>query len=73
MADVHCTRGWGGSITICGPRSSECQGFADWFSDAQRVKTLSDSGLGPAAIARELGIARSSVYTLLEEGAVRRN
>ena len=41
--------------------------------DRERVKTLSDSGLGPAAIARELGIARSSVYRLLEEGAARRN
>ena len=41
--------------------------------DRERIKTLSDSGLGPAAIARELGIARSSVYRLLEEGAARRN
>jgi DNA invertase Pin-like site-specific DNA recombinase len=41
--------------------------------DRQRIKTLSDSGLGPAAIARELDIARSSVYRLLEEGAARRN
>jgi DNA invertase Pin-like site-specific DNA recombinase len=41
--------------------------------DRERVKTLSDGGLGPAAIARELGIARSSVYRLLEEGAARRN
>jgi len=41
--------------------------------DRERVKTLSDSGLGPAAIARELGIARSSVYSFLEEGAARRN
>ena len=35
--------------------------------DRERVKTLSDSGLGPAAIARKLGIARSSVYRLLEQ------
>jgi DNA invertase Pin-like site-specific DNA recombinase len=35
--------------------------------DRERVKTLSDSGLGPATLARELGIARSSVYRLLEE------
>jgi DNA invertase Pin-like site-specific DNA recombinase len=34
--------------------------------DRQRVKELLDSGLGPAAIARELGMARSSVYRLLE-------
>jgi DNA invertase Pin-like site-specific DNA recombinase len=30
----------------------------------QRVKELLDSGRGPAAIARELGMARSSVYRL---------
>src|SRR5215468_8736741 len=41
--------------------------------DRQRVKTLSESGVGPATIARELGISRSSVYRLLEEGAARRN
>jgi DNA invertase Pin-like site-specific DNA recombinase len=41
--------------------------------DRGRVKTLSDNGLGPAVIARELGIARSSVYRLLEEGAARGN
>jgi hypothetical protein len=35
--------------------------------DRARVKELSDNGLGPAAIARELGMARSSVYRLLEE------
>ena len=35
--------------------------------DRERVKVLSDTGLGPAAIARELGMARSSVYRLLEE------
>jgi hypothetical protein len=29
--------------------------------DRERVKTLSDTGLGPAAIAKELGMARSSV------------
>ena len=34
--------------------------------DRERVKELSDNGLGPAAIARELGMARSSVYRLLE-------
>ena len=35
--------------------------------DRQRVQELSSRGLGPAAIARELGMARSSVYRLLEE------
>src|SRR5262245_38571404 len=35
--------------------------------DRLRVKELSSRGLGPAAIARELGMARSSVYRLLEE------
>ena len=35
--------------------------------DRMRVKELSSSGLGPAAIARELGMAPSSVYRLLEE------
>ena len=37
--------------------------------DRVRVKELSDNGLGPAAIARELKMARSSVYRLLEEAA----
>ena len=37
--------------------------------DRERVKVLSDNGLGPAAIARKLGMARSSVYRLLEEAA----
>ena len=35
--------------------------------DRARVKELSTAGRGPAAIARELGMARSSVYRLLEE------
>jgi len=35
--------------------------------DRQRVQELSSQGLGPAAIARELGMARSSVYRLLEQ------
>lgn len=33
--------------------------------DPQRVKELRSQGLGPAAIARELGIARASVYRAL--------
>jgi DNA invertase Pin-like site-specific DNA recombinase len=32
-----------------------------------RVKELAKDGMGPAKIARELGMARSSVYRLLEE------
>jgi DNA invertase Pin-like site-specific DNA recombinase len=41
--------------------------------DRERVKELSDTGLGPAAIARELGMARSSVYRLMDEtGASKR-
>jgi transposase-like protein len=39
--------------------------------DRERVKRLSKDGRGPAAIARELGMARSSVYRLLEEAGVR--
>jgi DNA invertase Pin-like site-specific DNA recombinase len=30
--------------------------------DRQRVRRLADDGIGPAVIARELGMARSSVY-----------
>ena len=36
------------------------------------VKSLAGEGVGPAAIARELGMARSSVYRLLEEAVKRR-
>jgi DNA invertase Pin-like site-specific DNA recombinase len=39
--------------------------------DRVRVKELSNNGLGPAAIARELGMARSSVYRLLQEATNR--
>ena len=35
--------------------------------DRARVKQLSDDGVGPAKIARELGMARISAYRLLEE------
>jgi DNA invertase Pin-like site-specific DNA recombinase len=37
--------------------------------DRERVKQLRNEGRGPAAIARELGMAHSSVYRLLEEAA----
>lgn len=33
-----------------------------------KVKELKEQGVGPAAIAKQLGIARSSVYRLLEGG-----
>jgi len=39
--------------------------------DRLRVMELSSQGLGPAAIARELGMARSSVYRLLDEAGSR--
>jgi DNA invertase Pin-like site-specific DNA recombinase len=35
--------------------------------DRERVRALKAEGRGPAAIARELGMARSSVYRLLDE------
>ena len=41
--------------------------------DRQRVQELSSQDLGPAAIARELGMARSSVYRLLEEAGGRQS
>jgi DNA invertase Pin-like site-specific DNA recombinase len=41
--------------------------------DRQRVQELSSQGLGPAAIARELGMARSSVYRLLEQAGSRQS
>jgi len=34
--------------------------------DATEVKRMKDAGIGPAAIARQLGVARSSVYRLLD-------
>jgi DNA invertase Pin-like site-specific DNA recombinase len=37
--------------------------------DKDRVKALTSQGLGPAAITSELGMARSSVYRLLEEAS----
>lgn len=36
--------------------------------DAARVKELSDAGLGPAAIAREMGCSRMQVYRILSAG-----
>lgn len=36
--------------------------------DQERVQTMKADGMKPAAIARELGIARSSVYRVLEGG-----
>jgi DNA invertase Pin-like site-specific DNA recombinase len=41
--------------------------------DRARMKRLADDGAGLAAIAREPGMARSSVYRLLQEAAARRN
>jgi DNA invertase Pin-like site-specific DNA recombinase len=41
--------------------------------DRQRIQELSRQGLGPAAIARELGMARSSVYRLLEAAGSRQS
>ena len=35
--------------------------------DADKVRTLHASGMGPAAIAKQLKMARSSVYRLLEQ------
>jgi DNA invertase Pin-like site-specific DNA recombinase len=35
--------------------------------DRTRVQQLVEAGVGPAAIARQLGMARSSVYRLLDE------
>ena len=35
--------------------------------DAARVKTLRDAGKGPAAIAKEMKMARSSVYRILKK------
>src|SRR6478735_7740317 len=34
--------------------------------DATEVKRMKDAGIGPAAIAKQLGVARSSVYRLLD-------
>jgi DNA invertase Pin-like site-specific DNA recombinase len=40
--------------------------------DRERVRRLADEGVGPAVIARELGMARSSVYRLLREAGADR-
>ena len=34
--------------------------------DATEVKRMKDAGIGPAAIAKQLGVARSSIYRLLD-------
>ena len=36
--------------------------------DATEVKRMKDAGIGPAAIAKQLGVARSSIYRLLDVG-----
>ena len=38
--------------------------------DRQSVRELADAGNGPAAIARELGVSRMSVYRILREAPV---
>jgi DNA invertase Pin-like site-specific DNA recombinase len=38
--------------------------------DAEKVRELKASGMRPATIARELGMARSSVYRILEDTAL---
>ena len=37
--------------------------------DAERVRALHAQGLGPVAIAREVGVSRSTVWRVLREGA----
>jgi DNA invertase Pin-like site-specific DNA recombinase len=34
--------------------------------DAAEVKRMRETGMGPASIAKQLGVARSSVYRLLD-------
>jgi DNA-binding phage protein len=41
--------------------------------DRQRVRELSSRAMGPASIARELGMARSAVYRLLREASASRS
>jgi DNA invertase Pin-like site-specific DNA recombinase len=36
--------------------------------DTKRIKTLKEEGLGATAIAKEMGIDRTSVYRLLKRG-----
>jgi DNA invertase Pin-like site-specific DNA recombinase len=38
--------------------------------DAAQVRTLKAQGPAPAAIAKELGIGRASVYRVLEAGSI---
>ncbi|MEO1610370.1 MAG: helix-turn-helix domain-containing protein [Pseudomonadota bacterium] len=35
--------------------------------DRETVKDLASAGIGPAAIARQLGVSRMSVYRILKE------
>jgi DNA invertase Pin-like site-specific DNA recombinase len=41
--------------------------------DADKLRQLHASGMGPAVIAKQLRMARSSVYRLLEDAAERRH
>jgi DNA invertase Pin-like site-specific DNA recombinase len=36
--------------------------------DAGEVKRMHETGMGPALIAKQLGVARSSIYRLLDVG-----
>jgi DNA invertase Pin-like site-specific DNA recombinase len=47
-------------------RNGMCRGSAPRL-DRARVMPLGKDGVGPVQLTRELGIARSSVYRLLEE------
>jgi DNA invertase Pin-like site-specific DNA recombinase len=38
--------------------------------DREQVKALATDGKGPAAIARELGVSRMSIYRILREATI---